>query len=54
MRYLHTMLRVKDLDESVAFYKLLGLQEFDDVTAKRAVILLFSLLQKAKKKLRLS
>ena len=27
MRYLHTMLRVKDLDESVAFYKLLGLQE---------------------------
>jgi lactoylglutathione lyase len=27
MRYLHTMLRVKDLDQSVAFYELLGLKE---------------------------
>ena len=27
IRYLHTMVRVKDLDESIAFYKLLGLGE---------------------------
>ena len=27
MRYLHTMVRVKDLDKSIAFYKLLGLEE---------------------------
>ncbi len=27
VRYLHTMVRVKDLEKSVAFYKLLGLQE---------------------------
>lgn len=27
MRYLHTMVRVKDLDVSMAFYKLLGLEE---------------------------
>jgi lactoylglutathione lyase len=27
MRYLHTMVRVKDLDASMAFYKLLGLEE---------------------------
>jgi lactoylglutathione lyase len=27
IRYLHTMVRVKDLEASVAFYKLLGLQE---------------------------
>jgi lactoylglutathione lyase len=27
IRYLHTMVRVKDLDASIAFYKLLGLQE---------------------------
>ena len=27
LRYLHTMVRVKDLDESIAFYKLLGLEE---------------------------
>lgn len=27
VRYLHTMVRVKDLDESMAFYKLLGLRE---------------------------
>ena len=27
VRYLHTMVRVKDLDESIAFYKLLGLCE---------------------------
>lgn len=26
-RYLHTMVRVKDLDASIAFYKLLGLEE---------------------------
>lgn len=26
-RYLHTMVRVLDLDKSIAFYKLLGLQE---------------------------
>ena len=25
--YLHTMVRVKDLDKSIAFYKLLGLEE---------------------------
>ena len=25
--YLHTMVRVKDLDASIAFYKLLGLEE---------------------------
>ena len=27
MKYLHTMVRVKDLDRSIAFYKLLGLEE---------------------------
>jgi lactoylglutathione lyase len=27
IRYLHTMVRVKDLDKSIAFYRLLGLQE---------------------------
>lgn len=27
IRYLHTMVRVKDLDASLAFYKLLGLEE---------------------------
>jgi lactoylglutathione lyase len=27
IRYLHTMVRVKDLDASIAFYKLLGLTE---------------------------
>ncbi len=27
MRYLHTMVRVKDLDMSMAFYRLLGLKE---------------------------
>ena len=27
IEYLHTMVRVKDLDKSVAFYKLLGLKE---------------------------
>ncbi len=27
LKYLHTMVRVKDLDESLAFYKLLGLKE---------------------------
>jgi len=27
IRYLHTMVRVKDLDESMAFYRLLGLEE---------------------------
>jgi lactoylglutathione lyase len=27
IRYLHTMVRVKDLDESMAFYQLLGLHE---------------------------
>ncbi len=27
MRYLHTMVRVKDLESSIAFYKLLGLEE---------------------------
>ncbi len=27
IQYLHTMVRVKDLDASVAFYKLLGLEE---------------------------
>jgi lactoylglutathione lyase len=27
IRYLHTMVRVKDLDSSIAFYKLLGLEE---------------------------
>ena len=27
MRYLHTMVRVLDLDRSIAFYRLLGLQE---------------------------
>jgi lactoylglutathione lyase len=27
IRYLHTMVRVKDLDASVAFYRLLGLEE---------------------------
>ena len=26
-RYLHTMIRVKDLDKSIAFWKLLGLEE---------------------------
>ena len=27
LRYLHTMVRVKDLETSIAFYKLLGLKE---------------------------
>lgn len=27
IEYLHTMVRVKDLDENIAFYKLLGLEE---------------------------
>ena len=27
IRYLHTMVRVKDLDKSIAFYRLLGLEE---------------------------
>lgn len=27
LRYLHTMVRVNDLDASIAFYKLLGLEE---------------------------
>ncbi|WP_136684651.1 VOC family protein [Falsirhodobacter xinxiangensis] len=27
MRYLHTMVRVKDLDASIAFFRLLGLEE---------------------------
>ncbi|MEM1372966.1 MAG: VOC family protein [Pseudomonadota bacterium] len=27
LKYLHTMVRVKDLDASVAFYRLLGLEE---------------------------
>lgn len=27
IKYLHTMVRVKDLDESIAFYQLLGLKE---------------------------
>ncbi|MEM1077529.1 MAG: VOC family protein [Pseudomonadota bacterium] len=27
LKYLHTMVRVKDLDASLAFYKLLGLEE---------------------------
>ena len=27
IRYLHTMVRVKDLDKSIAFYELLGLRE---------------------------
>ena len=27
LRYLHTMVRVKDLEKSMAFYKLLGLKE---------------------------
>ncbi len=27
LRYLHTMVRVKDLEKSMAFYKLLGLEE---------------------------
>ncbi len=27
MKYLHTMVRVKDLEKSIAFYKLLGLEE---------------------------
>jgi lactoylglutathione lyase len=27
MKYLHTMVRVKDLDRAIAFYKLLGLEE---------------------------
>ena len=31
-RYLHTMVRVKDLEESMAFYALLGLQETRRIT----------------------
>ena len=31
-RYLHTMVRVKDLDASMAFYALLGLQETRRIT----------------------
>jgi lactoylglutathione lyase len=32
IRYLHTMVRVKDLDASIAFYKLLGLEETRRIT----------------------
>lgn len=31
MKYLHTMVRVTDLDESVAFYERLGLQEVNRI-----------------------
>ena len=27
IRYLHTMVRVKDLEKSIAFYRLIGLKE---------------------------
>ncbi|MEN8933464.1 MAG: VOC family protein, partial [Planktotalea arctica] len=27
LKYLHTMVRVKDLEASIAFYRLLGMQE---------------------------
>ena len=32
VRYLHTMVRVKDLDKSIAFWKLLGLEETRRIT----------------------
>ena len=32
VRYLHTMVRVKDLDASIAFFKLLGLEETRRIT----------------------
>lgn len=33
-RYLHTMVRVKDLNKSIAFYKLLGLEETRRIESK--------------------
>lgn len=35
MKYLHTMVRVSDLDASLAFYKLLGLDELKRVDSER-------------------
>jgi len=43
IRYLHTMVRVKDLDASVAFYKLLGLVEkrrIDNETGRFTLVFL--------------
>ncbi|PYG33070.1 VOC family protein [Pelagimonas varians] len=43
IRYLHTMVRVKDLDASMAFYKLLGLKEtrrYDNDQARFSLIFL--------------
>ena len=35
VRYLHTMVRVKDLDASIAFYRLLGLEETQRIVNDR-------------------
>lgn len=35
MKYLHTMVRVSDLDASLAFYKLLGLDEIKRVDSEK-------------------
>ena len=35
VRYLHTMVRVKDLEASIAFYKLLGLEEIRRYTNEK-------------------
>jgi lactoylglutathione lyase len=34
-KYLHTMVRVKDLDVSIAFYELLGLKKFAIMTVSK-------------------
>jgi catechol 2,3-dioxygenase-like lactoylglutathione lyase family enzyme len=36
LKYLHTMVRVKDLEASMAFYRLLGLRKRGASTMKRA------------------
>ena len=35
MRYLHTMVRVKDLEKSMAFYELLGLKEIRRIDSEQ-------------------
>lgn len=42
IRYLHTMVRVKDLDASMAFYKLLGLEETRRIDSEGGASRLFS------------
>ncbi|MEM9233632.1 MAG: VOC family protein, partial [Pseudomonadota bacterium] len=35
MRYLHTMIRVSDLDETIKFFNLLGLEEFSRMDSEK-------------------